>query len=276
MAKIGTLLESLKAPEANAAQEELLAAASPQPTLSAPVSASVPVDLELNTALDRGGVSEAIPAAEDPPAQSEVPEAPPEPGAERAPPIRLRAAVDPRRSGSHGDSGSDAPEIDSTRTIRALTALELSDEQASSWFAIQLTLCERPIDPAEVPNLAIFSEYRLYSVAGLAEGRVMHALRLGFFSSESAAAAVGGYLAQFFDAPCVKRVSIAEQERFEERRLAAGKDAGELGEHAVIELTCPATLPERQVSPTPAPGNGENNPRESSSLWSRLLAPRKR
>jgi hypothetical protein len=279
VARIGTLLESLKVAEPNPPQEELPAAASTQPTLSAPFSPPAPVDLELNTALDPGGVSPAGPAAAVPPGQSEVPETSPEPDADRAPQMRLRAAaVDPGRAGAHGDSASrsDAPEIDSTRTIRALTSLELSDEQASRWFVIQLTLCERPIDPAEVPNLAIFSEYRLYSVAGLADGRVMHALRLGFFSSESAAAAVGGYLSQFFDAPSVKRVSIAEQERFEERRLAAGKDAGDLGEHAVIELTCPATLPERQVSTASAPGNGESNPQESSSLWSRLLAPRKR
>jgi hypothetical protein len=277
--RIGTLLESLKAAEPTAPQEELPAAASTQPTPSAPVSPPAPVDLELDTAWDLGGVSPANPTAADAAEQSEVPETSPEPDAERAPQMRLRAAaVDPGRSGAHGDSDSrsDALEIDSTRTIRALTTLELSDEQASRWFAIQLTLCEQPIDPAEVPNLAIFSEYRLYSVAGLADGRVMHALRLGFFSSESAAAAVGGYLAQFFDAPSVKRVSIAEQERFEERRLAARKDAGDLGEHAVIELTCPATLPERQVSTASAPGNGESNPQESSSLWSRLLAPRKR
>src|SRR5262249_16696386 len=59
------------------------------------------------------------------------------------------------------------PLVDSTRTERALTALELSDDQASRWFVIQLALSEEPIDPAEVPNLGIFVEYRLYSVSGL-------------------------------------------------------------------------------------------------------------
>jgi hypothetical protein len=253
--RIGTLLESLKATE---------------PTPSAPA------DLELKPASALVEVSEPILAAADPPAQPRPPEPAPESGAEPAAQMR---PVDPRRSGvPHSDSGSDsdAPEIDSTRTVRALTPLELSDEQESRWFAIQLMLCERPIDPGEVPNLPIFGEYRLYSVAGLDDGRVMHALRLGFFSSESAAAAVGGYLVQFFDAPCVKRVSMAEQERFEERRVVARKEAGELGEHAVIELTCPVTLPERQASITLVTGSGESNPRVSPSRWSWLLAPRKR
>jgi len=252
---IGTLLESLKATE---------------PTPSAPA------DLELKPASALVEVSEPILAAADPPAQPRPPEPAPESGAEPAAQMR---PVDPRRYGvPHSDSGSDsdAPEIDSTRTVMALTPLELSDEQGSRWFAIQLMLCERPIDPGEVPNLPIFGEYRLYSVAGLDDGRVMYALRLGFFSSESAAAAVGGYLVQFFDAPCVKRVSMAEQERFEERRVVARKEAGELGEHAVIELTCPVTLPERQASITLVTGSGESNPRVSPSRWSWLLAPRKR
>ena len=221
-------------------------------------------------------VSEPILAAADPPAQLRPLEPAPGSGAEPAAQVR---PVDPRRSGvPHSDSGSDsdAPEIDSTRTLRALTPLELSDEQGSRWFAIQLMLCEQPIDPGEVPNLPIFGEYRLYSVAGLDDGRVMYALRLGFFSSESAAAAVGGYLVQFFDAPCVKRVSMAEQERFEERRVVARKEAGELVEHAVIELTCPVALPERQASITLVTGSGESNPRVSPSRWSWLLAPRKR
>jgi hypothetical protein len=253
--RIGTLLESLKAIE---------------PTPSAPA------DPEVKAASALVEVSEPILAAADPPARPALPEPAPGSGAERA--ARMRPADPPRSDVPHADSGSDsdAPAIDSTRTVRALTPLELADEQGSRRFAIQLMLCERPIDPAEVPNLPIFGEYRLYSVAGLDDGDGTYALRLGFFSSESAAAAVGGYLAQFFDTPCVRRVSMAEQERFEERRVAPRKDAGELGEHAVIELTCPATLPERQASITPVTGNGESNPRGSPSRWSWLLAPLKR
>jgi hypothetical protein len=166
--------------------------------------------------------------------------------------------------------------VDSTQTVRALTPLELSDDQASRWFVIQLMLSEEPIDPAEVPNLDIFVEYRLYCVAGLDQDGIRHALRLGFFSSESAAQAVAGYLGTFFDSPCIKRISIAEHDRFEEGRIEAGKDVGATGVHAVIELSGPQPLPDR---PTQAPVRAsEGNEREeqpepeSTSLWSRLLS----
>lgn len=170
---------------------------------------------------------------------------------------------------------SDAPQLDSTQSIRALGSLEPTDGQASGWFAIQLMLSEQEIDPRDVPNLSIFAEYRLYALTGLDQDRVVHALRLGFFSSESAATAVAGYLATAFDAPCIKRVSIEEHERFEERRVAARKDVGETAGHAVIELTAPAPAPLSQTGGK-LPGAGQRKAPEGSSLWSRLIPTRKR
>jgi hypothetical protein len=119
-----------------------------------------------------------------------------------------------------------APVMDSTETVRTLTSLELADGEASCWFAIQLTLREEPIDAEQVPNLGIFAEYRLYSVTGLEQDRVRHALRVGFFSSELAAQAVAGYLVGYFDSPVVKRVSNAERERFADTGVAARKAVG--------------------------------------------------
>jgi hypothetical protein len=183
-----------------------------------------------------------------------------------------------------------APVMDSTQTVRTLTPLELADGEASRWFAIQLMLREEPIDAEQVPNLGIFSEYRLYSVTGLEQGRVMHALRVGFFSSELAAEAVAGYLVAYFDSPVIKRVSIAERERFADTGLAARKDVGASGVHAVIELVTPAPLAERRdaerrgaerrgaerrVDAAPSDSSKRAAP-EVTSLWSRLLAPRTR
>src|SRR5208283_1511534 len=71
--------------------------------------------------------------------------------------------------------------LETTQTVRPLTPLELEDRDAARWFVIQLSLADQAFDPNAVPNLDIFGEYRLYSVAGLDQGRVMHALRLGFF-----------------------------------------------------------------------------------------------
>jgi hypothetical protein len=127
--------------------------------------------------------------------------------------------------------------LESTQTIRALTPKELEDNESSRWFVIQLALADHAFDPDAVPNLDIFSEYRLYSVAGLDQGRVVHALRLGFFREEIGAVAVASYLAAFWDKPTIKRVSLAERERFAEQRVEARKDVGATGKHAVIEIT---------------------------------------
>lgn len=124
---------------------------------------------------------------------------------------------------------------------------------------IQLSCSEQAFDPDALPNLDIFSEYRLYSVAGLDQGKQMHALRLGFFSEESHAAAVAGYLAAFYDNPIVKRISAAERSRFAQHRVEARKDIGATGKHAVIEIT-----DERVIRPK-RPGNPPDTAMSSSA-----------
>ena len=179
------------------------------------------------------------------------------------------------------DARAGAPLMDRTQTVRALTPLELGDGEASCWFAIQLMLREEPIDAEQVPNLPIFAEYRLYSITGLEQDRVMHALRVGFFSSELAAEAVAGYLGSYFDSPVIKRVSIAERERFADTGVAARKDVGTAAMHAVIELATPAPPAERRLA---APSDRRAAPSDrrksaasqATSLWSRLVASRHR
>jgi hypothetical protein len=129
------------------------------------------------------------------------------------------------------------PSLETTQTVRPLTPLELEDHGAARWYVIQLSLAERAFEPDSLPNLDIFSVYRLYSVAGIDQGRVMHALRLGFFGEEIAASAVASYLAAYYEKPTIKRVSAAERERFVDQPLEARKDVGATGMHAVIEIT---------------------------------------
>ena len=138
------------------------------------------------------------------------------------------------------------PSLDATQTMRALTQPELEDDQASRWFAIQLAVAEEAFDPDAVANLDIFSVYRLYSVAGIDQGRIVHALRLGFFSEEGAAAAVASYVAPYYDKPRIKRVSAAERERFADQRLRPRKDVGATGKHSVIEITSERFVRERR------------------------------
>jgi hypothetical protein len=193
--------------------------------------------------------------------------------------------IPPPRIAQSASAQADAPVMDSTETVRTLTPLELEDREASRWFAIQLMLREEPIDAEQVPNLGIFAEYRLYSVTGLEQDRVRHALRVGFFSSELAAQAVAGYLVGYFDSPVVKRVSNAERERFADTGLAARKAVGASGVHAVIELATPVPLAERRaldrrvaerrVDAAPS-DSSKRAALEPTSLWSRLLAPRTR
>lgn len=128
------------------------------------------------------------------------------------------------------------PHLESTQTLRPLTPSELKDPGAR-WYVIQLSLSGESFNPDSLPNLDIFNEYRLYSVAGLDQGRIVHALRLGFFAEEGAAAAVASYLAAFYEKPTVKRISVAERERFRDQRVEARKDIGATGRHAVIEIT---------------------------------------
>jgi hypothetical protein len=128
------------------------------------------------------------------------------------------------------------PSLESTQTLRPLTTSELQ-ETATRWYVIQLSLSSESFDPDSLPNLDIFNEYRLYSVAGLDQGRIVHALRLGFFAEEGAAGAVASYLSEFYEKPTVRRISVAERERFRDQRVEARKDIGATGRHAIIEIT---------------------------------------
>jgi hypothetical protein len=150
--------------------------------------------------------------------------------------------------------------LESTQTIRALTPKELEDNEASRWFVIQLALADHAFDPDAVPNLDIFSEYRLYSVAGLDQGRVVHALRLGFFREEIGAVAVASYLAAYWDKPTIKRVSLAERERFADQRVEARKDIGATGKHAVIEITDELVARRRRSTKASAASKASNRP----------------
>jgi hypothetical protein len=150
--------------------------------------------------------------------------------------------------------------LEHTQTVRALTAKELEDIESSRWFVIQLALADRAFDPDAVPNLDIFGEYRLYSVAGLDQGRVVHALRLGFFREEIGAVAVASYLAAYWDKPTIKRVSVAERERFANQKVEARKDVGATGTHAIIEITDELVAPRRRTPTQAAPGKSSNQP----------------
>lgn len=78
-------------------------------------------------------------------------------------------------------------------------------------FAVQLLWAVRPIDPASVPAVDIFGEYRLYTVDCRRGGRKWYALRLGFFSNAISAKQVANYLRPHFGSVAVLPVSELER-----------------------------------------------------------------
>jgi SPOR domain len=195
----------------------------PQPAVRAAAIAPTPADKPVNGApAPQKTRIEAIPHAATPPATAPRP-------------VHLNKPL---------------PNLDATQTVRALTQLELEGDQASRWFVIQLALAEEAFDPEVLPNLDIFNAYRLYSVAGIDQGRIVHALRMGFFSEEVGARAVASYLAAYYDNPTIKRVSTAERQRFADQRLEPRKDVGATGKQAVIEITNERFVRDRRSSAT--------------------------
>jgi hypothetical protein len=140
-------------------------------------------------------------------------------------------------AGKREDRPESLAHLESTQTMRALTSVELEDHNVLPWFVIELATSKEAFDPDTVPNLDIFAEYKLYCVTEVGKQDIVHSLRVGFFSAEIAAKAVASYLAEYYDKPSVKRVSLAERERFAEETVEARKDVGATGRHSVIEIT---------------------------------------
>jgi hypothetical protein len=125
--------------------------------------------------------------------------------------------------------------VSANAPVKEATAAAATDQMR--WFVVELSSSDRAFDPDAVPNLDIFSVYRLYSLESIELGSVTHTLRLGFFTEQFAAKAVADYLADHYEAPAVRRVDAAERERFTERPMEARKNVEATGRHAVIEIT---------------------------------------
>jgi hypothetical protein len=182
-------------------------------------------------------------------ASKSLPKAVPKAVSENVKPASAFAAVTARTPDRSEAFREPDISLENTQTLRPLTPLELEDQGQLRWFVIELALSDHAFDPATIPNLDIFLLYRLYSVADVDEGRPVNALRLGFFGEEMAARAVAGYLTTYYDKTKVKRVSVAERERFSVQRLDARKDVDGTGQHSVIELTSERAVPGDRAVP---------------------------
>jgi hypothetical protein len=115
----------------------------------------------------------------------------------------------------------DPVDVDSTQTMRALSASELYDSHKARWYAVQLVISDRPINLEMMPRLESFAAHQLYALAAKHETGTWHALRLGFFPDEHSAEALCEHLRTYFSAAAIVRVSVAEQTRFAPRTAAA-------------------------------------------------------
>jgi hypothetical protein len=104
------------------------------------------------------------------------------------------------------------PEAQVMRLLEEKRGDPLNTTSTPAAFAIQLQWSVQPIDLAQVPSLAIFGAYTLYTVEGSREGRKWFGLRLGFFSDANAAKTVAQYVRSEFSSVAVVPVSLRERD----------------------------------------------------------------
>jgi hypothetical protein len=97
-------------------------------------------------------------------------------------------------------------------------------------YAVQLEWSVAPIIAADIPRLAIFDAYSLYTVREQREGLPQYGLRLGFFSSADSARQVAEYVRPEFSAVAIIPVSNREYMRALEAARARALRAVESGE----------------------------------------------
>jgi hypothetical protein len=203
-----------------------------------------PAALPPTSAID----SMAVPLSLEILPQAPVPVAKPAAGGARSP---QASAAAPALAPCPEPNSTPTLNFETTQTLRPLTPLELKGDGTLRWFVIQLSLADKAFDPDTVPNLDIFSLYRLYSVVEIVQGRPKHALRLGFFGEEIGARAVANYVAGYYEKPTIKRVSVAERERFSDQGIDARKDVGATGQHAAIEITSERVIRQKRLHGSP-------------------------
>jgi hypothetical protein len=128
--------------------------------------------------------------------------------------LEARRPDNGERVGDDANSGISLLKPDDTQTRRALKEAVIDNAPVS--FAVQLQWSVQPVDLAQVPPLAIFSAYTLYTVEGSREGRKWYGLRLGFFSDAISAKQVAYYVRSEFASVAVVPVSPAEKSRASE------------------------------------------------------------
>jgi len=225
---------------------------------------------EVLAALDETGQTRQMPAVQSPAPAPSVP-ASTKPSMSDTQILKIlenRRADGSLPSGNEPDDGISFLRPDDTGTVRALKEAVTTNQPVA--FAVQLKFSVQPIELSEVPPLAIFSAYTLYTVEGSREGRKWFGLRLGFFTDAISAKQVAYYVRSEFASVAVVPVSPQERTRANESN-SAGKlqragaplpkrnSALPADEFKLIDtmespaLSTPARAPAKPVAAAPAP-----------------------
>ena len=125
--------------------------------------------------------------------------------------LEARRSEPDDRPNDDADAGISLLKPDDTGTRRALKEAVVQNAPVS--FAVQLQWSVQPVELNNVPPLAIFSAYTLYTVEGSRDGRKWYGLRLGFFSDALSAKQVAYYVRSEFASVAVVPVSPQERDR---------------------------------------------------------------
>ena len=179
---------------------------------------------------------------------------------------------------SHG--GIPLLKPDDTGTRRALK--EAVTRNAPVSFAVQLQWSVQPADLNQVPPLAIFSAYTLYTVEGSREGRKWYGLRLGFFSDAISAKQVAYYVRSEFTSVAVVPVSPQEKARATDQDVKAATlsvpmlTRGQEGEFKLLDddvaAPAPAATPRTAHKPPAKPKAAAGRTRERGRQAGKLGA----
>jgi hypothetical protein len=97
--------------------------------------------------------------------------------------------------------------------------------ESTQRYVVQLNWTSRRVDPAEIPQFAIFRAYTLYTVTLMRAGVRFYGIRLGFFTSAISARQVALYLRREFPSVAVLPISEREygraREMIEQREIRA-------------------------------------------------------
>lgn len=161
----------------------------------------------------------AMPAADAHPAQVSPPAIPP---TSQEPPAIASSTVTtvPAEDFLHADdvlSLLESPPRQLPGAVAATTppqpAVKTARIPAVQSFAVQLIWSTERPDTAQIPRLAIFDAYTMYTVTMKRAGRLWYGLRLGFFNDPVSARQVSLYVRSDFSAASVVPVSERECER---------------------------------------------------------------